>query len=412
MKQLFNVFLIGSFLFLFAVPVQAKTAPWWDFQSVDTMKYSRDLSNELLDSPDSLLKMTDEQVKSIANTGATHVAIATPYDSKFLPVLKAWVAAARKYHLNVWFRGNWSGWEKWFDFPSISREEHLRKTVQFIKDNPSLFENGDYFSACPECENGGPGDPRRNGDVEGHRKFLIDEYNAQLKAFRDINKNVQINLNSMNGDVARLVMDKATTKALGGQVVVDHYVAKPETLNEDITAFAEQSGGRVLLGEFGAPIGDINGKMTEVEQAEWLKQTLSLLVENPNLYGLSYWTNMGGSTALWHEDGSPKKGVEVLQSFYTPATVVGKLTNPLDQPLSGTIQLGERKLQVEKGEYELPYLDENAVVKVSSSGYESQSYSISELLQHTTIELTPNHQSWWYRLQAWAHALSKRFFSP
>lgn len=391
---------------VFPLPVQAKTIPWWEFQSIDTMKYSRDLSGELLDDPQRLNKMADEHVKKIAETGATHVAIATPYDEKFLPVLNAWVAAARKYELNVWFRGNWSGWEKWFDFPAISREEHLAKTVKFIRSNPELFRNGDYFSACPECENGGPGDPRRNGDVAGHRKFLIDEYNAQLKAFRDINKNVQVNLNSMNGDVARLVMDKETTKALGGQVVVDHYVATPEQLNADITDFAERSGGRVLLGEFGAPILDIQGKMTQDQQAEWLKKTLQLLANNPHLSGVSYWTHMGGSTALWQEDGTAKKAVDVLTTYFTPPTLRAKVTNPLDQPLSAVVVMGPKKVTTEKGEFEIPYLTDKSIVTVSAEGYATADFELSELIQHPTIELQPTKKSLWYNIQAWFH----RFF--
>ncbi|MDP3888564.1 MAG: hypothetical protein Q8Q24_00825, partial [bacterium] len=94
-----------------------------EFKSIDTMKYSRDIAREKLNDP-SFDKVIDTQVKNIADTGATHVAIATPYDEEFLPILKRWVSSARKYNLKVWFRGNWSGWEGWFDYPKIDRSTH------------------------------------------------------------------------------------------------------------------------------------------------------------------------------------------------------------------------------------------------------------------------------------------------
>ena len=70
-------------------------ARFWNFQAIDTMKYSRDLSREKLN--DLTFDITIErQIKQIADTGATHVGIATPYDEEFLPVLKRWVKYARQ----------------------------------------------------------------------------------------------------------------------------------------------------------------------------------------------------------------------------------------------------------------------------------------------------------------------------
>ena len=63
----------------------------------------------------------------------------------------------------------------------------------------------------------------------------------------------------MNGDVAKLVMDKQTTASMDGIVVIDHYVATPEQLALDIRRIAEGSGGNVVLGEFGVPIPNIHG---------------------------------------------------------------------------------------------------------------------------------------------------------
>lgn len=306
--------LVGVAIILLSIK-KPLTKTTWKFQSIDTMKYSRDVAREKLGSK-KFDVVIDKQVKEIADTGATHIALATPYDEEFLAFLKRWVKTARKYNLKVWFRGNFSGWEGWFDYSKMTRDEHLKKTQDFIINNVSLFENGDVFTACPECENGGPGDPRMNGDVEGHRKFLIDEYKVTKAAFGKINKNVASNYDSMNMDVAKTVMDAPTTAALDGIVTVDHYVKTPELLKSDIDFVAAQSGGKVVLGEFGAPIPDITGDMTDSEQSAWLLSVLNLLKTDSNVIGLNYWVGEGGSTELWNSDGTAKPAVNTLKSIY------------------------------------------------------------------------------------------------
>lgn len=290
--------------------------PKWKVLSVDTVKYSRDLARQKLNS-DSFPQIVDTQVKDIADLGVTHIAIATPYDEEFVPFLKLWVDAARRYGIKVWFRGNFSGWEGWFDYPKIGREEHKTKIAEFISKNNQLFEDGDLFSSCTECENGGPGDPRDTGDIEGYRQFIIDEYKISKESFRLIGKNVASNLFSMNGDVAKLVMDKSTTQALGGIVVVDHYVDTPEKLDRDLRDLAFSSGGRIILGEFGVPVPDINGQMDEDQQAEWVDKALSLLEQDPAVIGLNYWTNLGGSTQIWQSNGTIKKVGLILRKHFT-----------------------------------------------------------------------------------------------
>jgi hypothetical protein len=378
---------------------------WWDFQSIDTMKYSRDTSREYLEDLDQLEILATEQISLISQTGATHVGIATPYDEEFLPVLETWVTVAREHNLNVWFRGNWSGWEEWFDYDGISREQHLEKTRDFIRKNPDLFEDGDVFSACPECENGGPGDPRMNGDAEGHRAFLIAEYRMMQEEFLKHKKKVITNYNSMNGDVANLIMDRETTRALGGIVVVDHYVETPEQLNEDVTRYAERSGGKVVLGEFGAPIPDIHGDMTPEEQAAWLDQAVALLAKNPNLAGLNYWTGFGGSTELWGRNNEPLPAVAVLSKYFQPPLARGVITDTRRRPVPHveiTSQTRSARSD-ENGQFVIAHSPEETVVRVTAAGYKSQTVLLEALSEGVTLEpLTP---SAWYRFQVWVNRL-------
>ena len=360
MKKIIGIVFAG--ILLLSLPRQhvLAYARFWPVQSIDTMKYSRDASRQPLSQD-----FITQQIENIAATGANYVAIDTPYDAEFLPRLHQWVTAARTYHLNVWFRGNWSGWEGWFDYPKdVTREDHLNKTSAFILQNPDLFQNGDIFTACPECENGGPGDPRNTGDVEGFRQFMLDEYTSTQHAFNQIGKQVNSNYDSMNGDVAALIMDSSTTNQLGGLVTIDHYVSTPEKLASAIPGFASKSDGNVALGEFGVPIPNLNGPMTDTQQATWILTALSMLAQEPQLVATNYWVNLGGSTALWHDDGIPSQAVAVITRFYTPKQITGTIVDDLGRrvPEVQITYLGRSYVGDANGNFQLPYFSNTTTI--------------------------------------------------
>ena len=312
-------FALGAFIFLLTLPTsKVPMQQQWQIQSIDTMKYSRDMARQNSSTMPQYADDIEKQVADIADTGANYVAIDTPYDDEFLPVLKLWVRAARLHGLHVWFRGNFSGWEGWFGYASIDEQTHTKKTKQFILNNKDLFQDGDIFSSCPECENGGikpnVGNPQ---DVQNYRAFLISDYQTTKEAFASINKNVASNYYSMNADVAKAVMDRETTSRLDGIVVIDHYVPTPTQLADDVSAIATQTGGEVVLGEFGAPIPDIHGNMTDNQQKNWIDESLQKLAGVQNLKGINYWVNKGGSTALWRQDGTSKPAVNTLKKYFT-----------------------------------------------------------------------------------------------
>lgn len=346
---------------------------FWSLRSIDTMKYSRDLSREKLNNPEFDLEI-ERQMKNIAALGATHVAIGTPYDAEFLPILKRWISAARKYDLKIWFRGNWSGWEGWFDYPKINQIEHMEKTRMFILANPELFQDDDIFSGCPECENGGTGDPRSTGDVEGFRNFITEEYRQTKFAFKSLNKRVSSNYYSMNADVARLVMDKSTTTALDGIVTVDHYISDPEKMAKDIKDIARESGGKIVLGEFGAPIPDIHGNLSETEQSEWINSALWSLKDLNEITGINYWSAVGGSTAIWEDGGRERLAVGVFNKYFKPQAVYGVINDELGNPIKNAkISYSGREIYSnERGYFEFPFVQSengDTSIKFSASGY-------------------------------------------
>ncbi len=398
-----KVLLAICVLFFLAWPQSTQseedTRKLWKFQSIDTMKSSRDVAREK--NKDAVYdKEIDTQVRNIAETGATHVAIATPYDEEFVPFLTRWVLAAREYNLNVWFRGNWSGWEGWFEYPKISREQHIQLTRNFIIKHADLIQNGDVFSACPECENGGPGDPRLTRDIEGHRKFLIDEYKMTSGIFLNQGKDVRTNFNSMNGDVARLIMDPKTTQELGGIVVIDHYVPTPEILAADIVQIAKSSGGKVVLGEYGAPIPGINPSMTEKQQAEWISKSLGLLVDLPELEGINYWGSTGGSTQLWNENGVPRQAVESLKSFFSPNVGILTVKNAINGsiPNARASYLNHTFFADSKGVISIPEPLLQDIATISAPGYVSVQITLDPLPDSKILRLEKINPSWLFNI--------------
>jgi hypothetical protein len=187
--------------------------------------------------------------------------------------------------------------------------------------NPDFFADGDIFCPCTECENGGPGDPRDTGDIEGFRRFILALKDISDRSFAQIGKEVDTNHFSFNGEVAELAHEDAEfSESLGGLLTVDHYDADPEKLAADIAYWSEKYGLDIAVGEIGAPVEGIHPPMSEEEQAEWLKRALDLISQNPRIRSVNYWTNTGGQTALWNEDGTARPAALVLEKYFQEMT--------------------------------------------------------------------------------------------
>lgn len=364
---------------------------FWKVQSVDTVKQSRDLAREKAGDL-SYNAVIDRQMAAIAELGATHAAIDTPYDEEFVPYLTRWVSSARKHGLSVWFRGNFSGWEGWFSYPPISRQDHMRKLRSFILSHREIFADGDVFTPCPECENGLAGDPRNTGDIAGFRSFLIEEQRIAKAAFASISRDVVPGYMSANGDVAALVMDKATAALTGGVVAVDHFVASPEKLSSDFREFSERSDSDVAAGELGAPLPDIHGYMTDDEQARWLDRALSGLAGVRRMQAVNYWVGFGGTTAIFDEAMRPKPAANILSSYYRPRLANGRVIGNNGLPVSGAIvSSGAQKAIADReGRFSLPRMpNRDIVLSVQALGYADKNFTIkSESDDVSVLEIT------------------------
>lgn len=307
----------------------------WPYQCIDTMKTSRDKAR-LWKTRNDLHNSTDKQAALIKDLGGNCIAIDTPYDKEFLPYLHQWVISARKQHLHIWFRGNFSGWEGWFDYPKgLTSQKLFTQTKEFIEQNPDLFQDGDIFTPAPEAENGGPFNQVEPSRYKLYRQFLRDEYTLSQDSFKAINKKIIVNWFSMNGGFARRMLDQETVDSLGGNVTIDHYINNPARMTDYISYFAKTFHASVVIGEFGAPIPEFNGTMTEDEQADFIDKLLWEMYRNrKDVFGINYWVLYDSSTALINENGTNRKVTTVIKKYFRPLTISGIIKNSQGQSLA------------------------------------------------------------------------------
>jgi hypothetical protein len=359
---------------------ETKNSCLWEICSVDTMKISRDRARENEANPtfDTEIKREMQMIKA---TGAQYVALGTPYDEEFIPYLKRWVTIARSEGLHVWFRGNWSGWEGWFDYPkTMTPKEHLQKTAIFIKTHAELFQNGDIFDACPECE-GSNKWPQNLMDQE-YRDFIKEQRATNSAAFAAIGKDVRTDIPTMIGGHAKDVLDQETIDALDHHVAIDHYVKDLATMQEYINYFRDTFQSKVMISEFGAPVPDLNGNMNEDEQAAFVESILSeLYKQKDTVMGLNYFVLNDGSTTLTNDDGSKRKVYETLRSYFSPQTIKGTVTNTLGDPLKDiAVVSSESATQTKtdtKGQYILTIPAKDQTLSTTSTTYTSTSSAIT-----------------------------------
>lgn len=335
----------------------------WKYQCIDTMKTSRDKAVAWRDRED-LTTHIQTEVTAIKEMGANCVALGTPYDAEFLPYLTLWVEEARKQDLHIWFRGNFSEWEGWFNYPKgMTADELFEKTEDFIVSNSALFQDGDIFTAAPEAENGGPFNQVEIDEHEIYREFLIKSYDVSDQAFQEIGKDVVLNWFSMNGGLARRMMDQKTVDALDKTVTIDHYIRTSQEMGEFVDYFNDVFGAQVVIGEFGAPIPEINGSMTDQEQADFIEELLQeLYIRRNKVDGINYWILYDGSTAILDQNLMRKPVFDVIEKYFKPAIVRGKVTDQSNKVLDDvpvSIEGGESTTTDENGDYTLMAIEGN-----------------------------------------------------
>lgn len=330
MKKILTVCFFSLVFVLCAFPVRADSIDrFFPIQSIDTMKYSRDSAQNK-----SVTEQIPLLVSQAATLGPTHIAIGTPYDEEFYPVIKKWADEIHKRGLRVWFRGNFSGWEGWFNYPKFTdyNQHHILQS-QFIRKHPELFVAGDIFTPAPEPENGVIGDPRSSDEnKQKFLDFLPRSYRTCIDSFKAINKpEISCGYFSTNGDIAKYIFTPQLIASIGNRIVIDHYVKTPQQLAADIVALSDRFKVPIVLGEFGAPIPDIQGEMDEQQQAAYVQQVMRELVKiKDKVGGINYWTGFGGSTAIFNDDFQMKKAGIIITDYYQPELLEGIVSDTFE----------------------------------------------------------------------------------
>jgi hypothetical protein len=395
-------------LFFEPAPTQASaSSTFWQTQCIDTMKDSRDNARNWVVRSD-LAQLVARQISAVKNTGANCVAIGTPYNDEFAPFMKVWVDEIHKQGMKVWFRGNVAGWEGWFGYPILaSVDEHHQQIAHFITFHPNFFQDGDIFTPAPEPEAGKLiGDPR-SSDVQKteYLNFLVDSYSNCQKAFSQIGIKAVCGYFSTNGDIAKYVLTPDVVSKIGNVVVVDHYVSDPSGLVNDLVDLHNKFQTKIILGEFGAPVPDLNGNMTEDQQAAFIDTVYKGLVAHRDfIVGVNYWVLSDGSSALYNSDFTPRKAVTTIKNYYSPAVVQGTVSNSSGTKLAGaSVKLANSPTQAttdQGGNFSVAVPAGQSQIVVDSQTYNQNTTSVSatsgqQISKNITLE--PKGQGWFSR---------------
>lgn len=392
-------------------------ATLWQYQCIDTMKDSRDNARNWSNRTD-LIPLVTKEISAIKSLGANCVSVGTPYDDEFGAYLRVWVDQAHKQGLKIWFRGNLAGWEGWFSYPLLSGvSEHHEKIKHFILSHPSYFNDGDIFTPAPEPEAGKIiGDPRNSESQKREfLDFLVDSYDNCVSSFELIDVKAVCGFFSTNGDIAKHILTPETVAKIGNVVVVDHYVSDPSVLVSDLVNLQEKFKTKIMLGEFGAPIPDLNGNMSQSQQADFINTVFKGLVEHRDfMLGANYWVLTDGSSALYGPNLTPREAAAVVKNYYIPASIKGAVTDTQGKKLSGVqvkLENGPEKVNTdENGQYSITAPPGQAQITVEREAYKSESTLVTavsgkEISKNFTLQA--KNLGWWGKVLDFVKGLFK-----
>jgi hypothetical protein len=297
----------------------------WAIRSIDTQvisKHWKDVSQAAV----------AEQVRMIKNMGVNYVAVGTPYDR--LDDLKLWVDEIHGAGLNVWFRCHWAEWEGDEGMPAtMSPQEYLARTRQFIISNPDLFKERDSFTAAVEPEQVGVGLGKRFLTWDSYRNFLLSEISVSSEAFDEIGLGGKIYTNwlSTNGWITENQLDTSLVGQIG-LVVVDHFVGQSETIGSfddpdalvretlsDLDRYYAKFRKPILLGEWGYQIFQ---NVPDELQAEVVRKMFEELSKRSYFLGVNYWVHMGNPAAIISDEYGAnlkyREAAGVIKSYFDP----------------------------------------------------------------------------------------------
>ncbi len=312
-------------------PPPVATSTTWAIQSVDVMKYSKDV---VCNQPSQAT--IDNMVQKAVDLGANYVAVSSYYDNpscgSSLTLTQKWVSSIRSHGLKVWFRmkdlkfeGDYSQ-AKTFN-PDGMR--HQKLMVDWIANN-NLVQNGDIFTPNAEPQNGGINGVTWCGSPANCQFTGKDDFNIWLKQVQTLSDlafkakglaSVKVGYYGFDGFVAAGLGNPdwqgqsqlyASTIAMMGNVAIDHY---PETIGhtlaQDLPTIKQAIGATtpIIISEYGS--------ITSAPATTSITSFMTAAAAEPNIQGFNYWTlGPSGNEALINSDFTNRPGFDVVKSFY------------------------------------------------------------------------------------------------
>ncbi|HLD11532.1 MAG TPA: hypothetical protein VJB91_01355, partial [Patescibacteria group bacterium] len=307
-------------------PVSQKT---WDIQSVDAMKYTKDV----ICSPKDEVwigKWVDKAVE----IGATHVAVSTPYDNpkcgNAVEYTKTWIRVIRSKGLHVFHRQMPLQFEGIYDNPKSPGTNFITQVSNYIKANKENYQEGDIFTPVPEPQNGGIAGVSycaQNtcifNNASSFNKWLRDITVSSRDAFASIGlkDKVKVGYYGFDGYIAwghnnpdwqgKGFLENDTVNLIG-HIAVDHY---PEAVGTSMGPDLEELEKRfpgipIIIGEWGT----IGWGDTEQQVRNSMGGA-----KKSSVVGFNYWhLGPGGNEALINNDFSNRPQFDEVQLFYKP----------------------------------------------------------------------------------------------
>lgn len=347
----------------------------WTYTCVDTMKDSRDTSAPAQQLSTAVIQ---QGVNLCAGLNVTHITVDVFYD--YAAYMTTWVQAVRAAGKKVWFRCHHNAWEGNNGVSAtMTPAQYLTATIAFIQANPTLFQSGDIFDACPEADNSpywvttygaGYTNGAPNAATNAFNQFLLDcdtQMQAALNGLAIYGVNTKVrSLNSFWGkSIAALY---PTTVASLGCVVIDSYpegsstspsVCAAARLTELQQVTNARAGVPIIIGELGYS-NAVN--VDDATQQAVLAAELAAIATVPNIIGMNYWVaqgtaSSGGFTHLFSGNRGSwglRPAASTLATFYgqqrlgwLDATaqsiqVSGQTVTPVARSLSVKQAIGQR----------------------------------------------------------------------
>ncbi|MBI4080726.1 MAG: hypothetical protein HY430_03055 [Candidatus Levybacteria bacterium] len=297
----------------------------WSIQSVSSMKETKD-------------RICAQRSEAFINTwtakaqelGANYVSLETPYDNPACGNAQAytakWINAIRKQGIRVWHRHMPLAFEGIYNASKNPSADYLALIANYIKSNPTFFQEGDIFTPIPEPQNGGI-----NGVNYCPQNVCIfrnaADFNAWLRAAMDtaeasfatigLRGKMKIGYFGFDGFIAwgdnnpdwDGILEDATVLKMGN-ITIDHY---PEIVGDTMKNDLDELERRypnipIVIGEWGT----INGTDTKTQVLQSMSAS-----KRQSVVGFNYWHfGVGGNEELITEQFLDKPQFADVQRFY------------------------------------------------------------------------------------------------